>query len=75
MKDDPPRLYKTLIQIILVTIMNHQKQDISSDCMGLVIRWVEYSAKDVYHLLAKKLHLALQESINKKVKFSFQSTL
>ena len=33
----PPRLYKTLIQIFLMTIMNHHKQDNSIDCMKLVI--------------------------------------
>ena len=54
MQDVPPGLYKTLIQIVLRTIMNHHKQDISGDCMKLVIHWVEDPAIDVPHLLAKK---------------------
>ena len=75
MQDVPPGLYKTLIQIILRTIMNHHKQDISGDCMKLVIHWVEDLAIDVPHLLAKKMHFALQESKMKKVKFSYPGTL
>ena len=59
MQDVPPGLYKTLIQIVLRTIMNHHKQDISGDCMKLVIHWVEDLAIDVNHLLAKKLHFSL----------------
>ena len=58
-QDDPPGLYKTLIQIVLRTIMNHHKQDISSDCMKLAIHWVEDLAIDAPHLLEKKLHFAL----------------
>ena len=56
MQDLPPGLYKTLIQIVLWTIMNHHKQDISADYMKLAIHWVEDLAIDVPHLLAKKLH-------------------
>ena len=54
MQNVPPGLYKTLIQIVLKTIMNHHKQDISGDFMNLVIHWVEYLAIDVPHLLEKK---------------------
>ena len=39
--------------------MNHHKQDISGDCMKVVIHWVEDLAIDVPHLLAKKMHLSL----------------
>ena len=53
MQDVPPGLYKTLIQIVLRTIMNHHKQDISGDCMKLVIHWFEDLAIDVPHLLEK----------------------
>ena len=53
MQDVPPGLYKTLIQIVLRKIMNHHKQDISGDCMKLVIHWVEDLAIDVPHLLVK----------------------
>ena len=53
MQDVPPGLYKTLIQIVLRTIMNHHKKDISGDCMKLVIHWVEYLAIDVPQLLEK----------------------
>ena len=49
-----PSNVQTLIQIVLRTIMNHQKQDISGDCMKLVIHWVEDLAIDVPHLLEKK---------------------
>ena len=59
MQDIPPGLYKTLIQIVVRTIMNHHKQDISGDYMKLVIHWVEDLAIDVPHLLAKKLDFAL----------------
>jgi hypothetical protein len=75
MQDVPPRLYKTLIHIVLRTIMNHHKQYISGDCMKLVIHWVEDLAIYVPHLLAKKMHFALQESKMKRVKFSYPSTL
>ena len=43
--------------------------------MKLVIHWVEDLAIDVPHLLAKKLHFALQESKMKRVKFSYPGTL
>ena len=75
MQDIPPGLYKTLIQIVLRTIMNHHKQDISGDCMKLVIHWVEDMAIDVPHLLEKKMHFALQESKMKRVKFNYPCTL
>ena len=75
MQDVPPGLYKTLIQIVLWTIMNHHKQDISADCMKLAIHWVEDLAIYVPHLLAKKLHFALQERKMKRVKFSYAGTL
>ena len=75
MQHVPPGLYKTLIQIVLRTIMNHHNQDITGDCMKLVIHWVEDLAIDVPHLLAKKMHFALQESKMKKVKFSYPGTL
>jgi hypothetical protein len=56
--------------------MNHHKTDISGDCMRLVIYWVEDRGSiDVPHLLAKKLHHALEESKKKKIKFSFPGTL
>ena len=64
MQDVPPGLYKTLIQIVLRTIMNHHKQDISGDCMKLVIHWVEDLAIDVPHLLEKKnciLHYRIEK--------------
>ena len=76
MKYIPQGIYKTLIQIILSTIMNHHKRnDISGDCMKLDIHWVEDMAIDVPHLLARKLHSALQDSKMKKVKFSYSGTL
>ena len=75
MQDVPPGLYKNLIQIVLRTIMNHHKQDISGDCMKLVIHWVEDLAIYFPHLLQKKLHFALQESKMKRVKFSYPGTL
>ena len=71
----PLGLYKTLIQIVLRTIMNHHKQDILGDCMKLVIHWVEDLAKDVPHLLEKKLHFALHERKMKRAKFSYPGTL
>ncbi len=56
MEDVPQGIYKTSIQIILRTIMNHHKwHDISGDCMKLAIQWVEDMAIDVPHLLARKL--------------------
>ena len=75
MQDVPPGLYKTLIQIVLRTILNHHKQDISGDCMKLVIHWVEDLAIHVPHLLEKKMHFALQESKMKRVKFGYPGTL
>ena len=52
----PQGIYKTLIHIILRTIMNHHKRhDILGDCMKLPIHWVEDMAIDVPHLLARKL--------------------
>jgi hypothetical protein len=66
MLDVPQGLYKSLIQIVLRTIMNHHKTDISGDCMRLVIYWVEDRVIDVPHLLAKKLHHALEESKKKE---------
>ena len=72
----PQGIYKSLIQIILRTIMNHHKKnDISGDCMKLAIHWVEDMAIDVPHLLARKLHYALQDSKMKRVKFSYPGTL
>ena len=72
----PQGIYKTMIQIILRTIMNHHKRhDISGDCMKLAIHWVEDMAIDVPHLLARKLHSALQDSKMKRVKFSYPDTL
>ena len=47
MQDVPPGLYKTLVQIVFRTVMNHYKKDISGDCMKLVIHWVEELAIDV----------------------------
>ena len=55
--------------------MNHHNQDISGDCMKLVIHWVEYLAIDVPHLLEKKLHFALQERKMKRVMFSYLGTI
>ena len=43
--------------------------------MKLVIHWVEYMAINVPHLLAKKLHFALQERKLKRVKFSYLDTV
>ena len=42
--------------------------------MKLVIHWVEDLARDVPHLLAKKLHFALHESKMKRVKFNYPGT-
>ena len=41
----------------------------------MVIHWVEKWAIDVPHLMAKKLHYALQETQMKGVKFSSLGTL
>ena len=76
MEDVPQGIYKTPIQIILKTIMNHHKRhDILGDCMKLDIHSVEDMAIDVPHLLARKLHYALQDSKMKRVKFNYPSTL
>ena len=75
MKYFPPRLYKTLIQIVLRTILNHHRDDISGECMRVVIHWVEDIPVDISYLLAKKLHSSLQERQLRKVKFSFPDTL
>ena len=71
----PPRIYKTLIQIVLWTILNHHRVDISGECMRVVIHWVEDIPVDIPYLLDKKLHSALQESQLRKVKFSFPGIL
>ena len=71
----PPQLYKTLIQIVLRTILNHHRDDISGEYMWVVIHWVEDILVDIPYLMAKKLHSALQESQLRKVKFSFPGTL
>jgi hypothetical protein len=55
--------------------MNHHNTNISSDCMRLVIYWVEDMAIDVPHLLAKKLHYSLEESKENNIKFNFSGTL
>jgi hypothetical protein len=55
--------------------MNHHKSDISSDCMRLVIHWVEDRAIYVPNLLAKKSHYALEESKKNNIKFNFSDTL
>jgi hypothetical protein len=60
--DVPHSLYKYLIQIVIRTIMNHHKNGIFGDCMRLVFYWVEERVVYVSHLLAKKLHHALEES-------------
>ena len=61
---------------MLRNIMNYHKQnDISGDCMKLAILWVEDMAIDVPHLLARKLHSALQDSKMKRVKFNYLGTL
>ena len=76
MEDVPQGIYKTMIQIILRTIMNHHKRhDISGDCMKLAIHWVEYMAIYVPHLLARKLHSTLQESKMKRFNFSYRDRL
>ena len=75
MQDVPPVIYKTLIQIVLRTILNHHRVDILGECMWVVIHWVEDIPLDIPYLLAKKLHSALQESQLRKFKFSFPCTL
>ena len=75
MQDVPLGIYKTLIYIVLRTILNHHKVDISGECMRVVIHWVEDVPIDIPYLLAKKLHSSLQESQLRKVKFSFLGTL
>ena len=76
MEYDPQGIYKSPIQIILRTIMNHHKQhDILDDCMKLAIHQVEEMAIDFPHLLARKLHSTLQDSKIKRVKFNYPGTL
>ena len=76
MEDVPQGIYKTLIHIILRTIMNHHKRhDILGDCMKLAIHQVKDMAIDVPHLLARKLHFAFQDSQMKRVNFSYPGTL
>ena len=75
MQDVPPRIYKTLIQIVLRTILNRHRVDISGECMRVVMHWVEDIPIDIPYLLSKKLHSALQEIQLRKVKFSFLGTL
>ena len=58
-QDVPPKIYKTLIQIVLRTILNHHRVDISGECMRVVIHWVEDILVDIPYLLAKKLHSTL----------------
>ena len=43
MQDVPPGIYKTLIQIVLRTILNHHRDDILGEYMRVVIHWVCYS--------------------------------
>ena len=75
MQNVPPGIYKTLIQIVLRTILNHHSVDISGECMRVVIHWVEDIPIYIPYILARKLHSALQESQSRKVKFSFMGTL
>ena len=75
MKYVPPKIYTTLINIVLRTILNHHRDDILVECMQVVIHWMEDIPIDIPYLLAKKLHFALQESQLRKVKFSFLGTL
>ena len=75
MKDVPPGIYKTLIYIVLRTILNHHRVEISGECMRVVIHWVEDIPVDIPYILAKKIQSALQESQLRKVKFSFSGTL
>ena len=62
MKDVPIGLYKSGIHIVLRTIPNHRKWNISGECMKMVIHWVDDMSIDILHLLDKKFHFALQES-------------
>ena len=50
----PPGIYKSLIQIVLSTILNHHRKDISGECMRVVINWVEDRPIDIPQLLGKK---------------------
>ena len=59
MQDVPLGIYKNLIQIVLRKILNHQRVDISGECMRAVIHWVEDIPIDIPYLLDKKLHSAL----------------
>ena len=62
MQDVPPGIYKTLIQTVLRTILNHHRVDISGECMWVVIHWVEDIPIDIPYLLAKKLHSACKRA-------------
>jgi len=75
MEDVPLGLYITLIHIFHRTILNHHKKYIFSECMKLLIQWVEDLAVDVPFLFAKKLHHILQESKVKRVKYNYLGTL
>ena len=75
MQDVPPGIYKTLIYIVLRTILNHHRDDISGECMRVVIHWVEDIPIDIPYLLAKEIHSALEVSQLRNVKFSFLGTL
>ena len=63
------------IYIVLRTILNHHRKDISGECMRVVINWVEDRPVDIPYLMGRKILCALQESQLKKVKFSFPGTL
>ena len=52
MQDVPPIIYKNLIQIVLRIILNHHWDDISGECMWVVIHWVEDIPVDIPYLLA-----------------------
>ena len=64
-----------MIQIVPRTILYHHQDDISGECMRVVIHWVEEIPVDIPYLLAKKIHSALQESQLRKIKFISPSTL
>ena len=68
MQDVPPVIYKSLIHIFHRTILNHHRQDISGECMRVVINWVEDTHVDIPYLLGNKIHCALQEIQLEKVK-------
>lgn len=75
MQDFPQGPCKYFIQVVLRTIMNHHKLDISGDCTTIVTHWVHSIAIIFPHMLAKILNYALQESKIKKVRFNFPGTL